>query len=104
MCLNVRSMPVSCTRFAAGRGETATVQIKSGNTRNRLGTWLLVTMAGGALLTLAVLPTPAQAPAYKAPRTKDGKPNLNGIWQAMNEANWDIRPHAAAQGPVYALG
>ena len=57
-----------------------------------------------ALLSLAVLPTPAQAPAYKAPRTKDGKPNLNGIWQAMNEANWDIRPHAASQGPVYALG
>jgi hypothetical protein len=29
---------------------------------------------------------------------------LNGIWQALNEANWDLEPHAAAQGPVYALG
>src|SRR6187455_3315468 len=47
---------------------------------------------------------PAAAVAYRAPRTADGKPNLNGIWQAMNEANWDIRPHAASQGPVYALG
>jgi len=61
-------------------------------------------MAGAGLLSLAVLPTPAQAPAYKAPRTKDGKANLNGIWQAMNEANWDIRPHAAYAGPVYTLG
>jgi hypothetical protein len=47
---------------------------------------------------------PAQAQAYRAPRTADGKPNLNGIWQALNEANWDLEPHAAAQGPVYALG
>ena len=46
----------------------------------------------------------AQAPAYKAPRTADGKPNLNGIWQAMTTANWDLRAHAAAQGPVLALG
>ena len=50
------------------------------------------------------MPSPAQAPAYKAPKTKDGKADLNGIWQAMNEANWDIRPHAASQGPVYSLG
>src|SRR5690349_1090377 len=90
-------MPVSCTRSTAGREETVTMG-------SRWGNWLLVATAGAALLTLAVLPTPAQAPAYKAPRTKDGKPNLNGIWQAMNEANWDIRPHAASQGPVYSLG
>jgi hypothetical protein len=44
------------------------------------------------------------APAYRAPRTADGKPNLNGIWQALNEANWDLEPHAAAQGPVLSLG
>jgi hypothetical protein len=49
---------------------------------------------------------PAQAPAapYKAPRTKDGKADINGIWQANNEANWDLRPHAAAQGPDLMLG
>src|SRR5271154_4344521 len=46
----------------------------------------------------------AQAPAYKAPRTKDGKADLNGIWEAMNTANWDLRAHAAAQGPVLSLG
>jgi hypothetical protein len=47
---------------------------------------------------------PAAAQTYRAPRTADGRPNLNGIWQALNEANWDLEPHAAAQGPVYALG
>ena len=36
----------------------------------------------------------ASAPA-KGPRTKDGKPDLNGIWQALNSANFDIEPHAA---------
>jgi hypothetical protein len=46
----------------------------------------------------------AAAPAYRAPRTADGKPNLNGIWQSMNEANWDIQPHAANFGRVVALG
>src|SRR5215831_4865588 len=46
----------------------------------------------------------AQAPAYRAPRTADGKPNLNGIWQALNEANWDLEAHAASQGVVLSLG
>jgi hypothetical protein len=41
---------------------------------------------------------------YKAPRTSDGKPNLNGIWQALNEAYWDIEAHAAAPSSVLALG
>lgn len=46
----------------------------------------------------------AQTPAYKAPRTADGKPNLNGIWQAVNTANWDLQGHAAGPGTVAALG
>jgi len=47
---------------------------------------------------------PAAAPAYRAPRTADGRPNLNGIWQAVNEANWDLLPHGANFGRVVALG
>jgi len=47
----------------------------------------------------------AQAPAaYKAPRTADGKPDLNGIWEAVNTANWNIQDHPAAAGPLPALG
>ncbi len=52
----------------------------------------------GALLFLQ------QTPAYRAPRTADGKPSLNGIWQAVNEANWDIEPHSSDFGTVPVLG
>src|SRR5438309_4191420 len=55
------------------------------------------------LVFFAAMSINAQAPAYRAPRTADGKPNLNGIWQALNTANWDLQTHAARPGPV-ALG
>jgi len=63
---------------------------------------------GVALLTgviaLAASTAVAQTSAYRAPRTPDGKPNLNGIWQALNSANWDLEGHAAAAGPAPLLG
>src|SRR5690348_7033512 len=31
-------------------------------------------------------------------RTADGKPNLNGIWQVVNSANWDLEAHSAEEG------
>jgi hypothetical protein len=43
-------------------------------------------------------------PPYKAPRTPDGKPNLNGVWQALTSANWDIQDHSAKPGPIVATG
>jgi hypothetical protein len=30
---------------------------------------------------------------------RDGKPDLSGIWQAVNSANWDLQAHAARPGP-----
>jgi hypothetical protein len=56
-----------------------------------------------SMLSLAALPAAAQAP-YRAPRTGNGKPNLNGIWQALNTADWNLEGHAAAIGPVAAVG
>ena len=50
-----------------------------------------------ATLTLA-LPVAGQGRGG-VPRGPDGKPNLNGIWQAANTANWDVLTHAAAAGP-----
>jgi hypothetical protein len=39
-----------------------------------------------------------RAGAYAGPRTPDGKPDLNGIWQVFNSAHWDIEAHAAQEG------
>ncbi len=52
----------------------------------------------------AAAPPQRSAAAYRAPRAPDGHADLNGIWQSMNTANWDIQDHAARQGPVVALG
>ncbi len=41
---------------------------------------------------------------YVATRTPDGNPDLNGIWQALGSAHWDIEGHAARHGPIEALG
>ena len=55
-------------------------------------------------LWLTAAPTSVPAQAYQPARTADGKPDLNGIWQALNTANWDIQDHPAKQGAVIALG
>jgi hypothetical protein len=68
--------------------------------RIRTGLSLALVLASVAFIAPAVL---GQTQTYQAPRTADGKPNLNGIWQAMNTANWDIQAHAAKAGPVVSL-
>jgi hypothetical protein len=47
-----------------------------------------------ALGVFVVMPLTGQQ-AYRAPRAPGGKPDLNGIWQALNEANYDIQAHVA---------
>jgi hypothetical protein len=37
----------------------------------------------------------AQQGTASIPRTRAGKPDLNGLWQALNTANYDIQAHAA---------
>ena len=59
----------------------------------------ITTCALTATLALGLLPLAAQT--YRAPRTPDGKPDLNGIWQALNEANYDLEGHVAQ--PAMAL-
>ena len=73
-------------------------------------------MAAGvaAVVSLAILPAVlrGQAPAgrgaapaaARVPRTADGKPNLNGIWQAMVGANWNLEDHGASAGPFFQEG
>ena len=54
-------------------------------------------VAGVAAATFALASSPAvtgQARTSNIPRL-NGKPDLNGIWQAINTANWDIQAHSA---------
>ena len=47
------------------------------------------------LACTAVAAVSADAQTTDIPRTQDGKPDMNGIWQALGNAHWDIEPHAA---------
>lgn len=46
----------------------------------------------------------ASAQNYTAPRTHDGRPDLNGIWQALGSAHYDLEGHAADFSPSLELG
>jgi hypothetical protein len=37
-------------------------------------------------------------------RASDGRPDFSGIWQANNEANWDLQAHEARPGAVTQQG
>jgi hypothetical protein len=55
----------------------------------------LVSAAAAAAVALVALPSlTGQTKAPNVPRL-NGRPDLNGIWQALNTANWDIQPHNA---------
>jgi hypothetical protein len=60
---------------------------------------------GGVLLLLCAGAVAGQTPAAnRGPRGADGKPDLNGIWQALNTANWDLVTHGSQAGNVPLLG
>jgi hypothetical protein len=69
-------------------------------------------LAGFALAMLPAAGQTTKAPAKPAasaaarniPRGPDGKPNLNGVWQTMTTANWDLSPHSAQQSLVLTAG
>ena len=44
---------------------------------------------------VASLAVPLAAQSYKAPRTADGHPDLQGIWQVMNTAAVNLEDHIA---------
>jgi hypothetical protein len=61
----------------------------------------IATAAALAVLWMWFRPTIDQPAGYTAPRTADGRPDLQGIWQALNTANYDIEAHDAR--PALAL-
>jgi hypothetical protein len=79
--------------------------------RNRLSRAVVVAIvasvvAGGLALTMTrAAGQTARAQGPQVPRRENGKPDLSGVWQAHNGANWDLLAHAArpmvAQPGVY---
>src|ERR1700722_1374315 len=96
-------------------------------------TAVIASAAVGAVFSLAAIRSSGQAPAGQAPAAGQGAgrgagrgagqaagrgaasgrvprnawdnhPNLNGVWQALNNANWDLQDHGASPGPFYQLG
>ena len=58
-------------------------------------------IAVSTVAAVAVLAMATQPEAYRAPRAADGHPDLNGIWQAMTTAHYDLETHMAR--PAMAL-
>ena len=62
-------------------------------------------MRRSLVLSLSALPAAGQAQpaesgaeAWAPPRTSDGHPDLQGIWQALNTAAWDLQDHGGSLG------
>jgi hypothetical protein len=57
-----------------------------------------------AVASCLALHAPQAQTRQQTARSAERRPDLSGVWQALSEAHWNLEPHAAAQGPVYALG
>jgi len=61
--------------------------------------WLTVSSGVPPLAAQGAAATARSAtPGTSIPRTPDGKPNLQGIWQARSRAAYDLQDHAARYG------
>ena len=71
----------------------------------KLAAVMIAVLACSGMLAAQNRP-PSPAPgSYQAPRLPGTKhPDLNGLWQAVNTAYWDIQDHSAQPAPVLATG
>lgn len=70
-----------------------------------LGTQLLLSACAPPAAQEPVAETSQASPATDGlPRLADGRPDLNGVWQVLNTANWNLEPHAAGPGATEMLG
>ena len=65
--------------------------------------WSLAVMMFGMAVGCALAPATALGQAataapYTPPRTREGQPDLQGVWQVLNTAAWDLEDHGASLG------
>ena len=68
------------------------------------GSTLGMVLAASAISAVISMSMTRMTGQVTRPATVDGQPNLSGIWQANNEANWDLEAHAARAGSVMQEG
>ncbi len=59
---------------------------------------LTVVLAALVMVLAACVAAAGQGAGYTGPRTPEGRPDLNGIWQAFTTASWNIEAHSAQEG------
>ncbi len=60
--------------------------------------------AAGAVISASITGSSGQTQQMARPDRIVDKPNFSGIWQANNEANWDLQSHAARPAAVTQQG
>jgi hypothetical protein len=69
---------------------------------------LALALIGGSVMMLSLIAcsraSGKQTTGTHLARTPDGRPDLSGIWQAINTADWDLLSHAAGSPPIAAMG
>ena len=56
---------------------------------------MAVGLAVACSATVGMSQTAAQDADFEPPRLSNGRPDFNGIWQALNAAHYDVEPHIA---------
>ncbi|MGA2714180.1 MAG: hypothetical protein ABSG41_13825 [Bryobacteraceae bacterium] len=84
--------------------------MKTTSNKRLVGVDIAGVAAVAAVLSFMQAPAPAQTPAAtkaSAPavhKLADGKPDFNGIWEALNTASWDIQDHTGQLGIPPGMG
>ncbi len=65
----------------------------------------LIAAVSAVVALLAHVPeAPGQGFRTEIPRMPDGAPDISGVWQALNNAHWNVEPHVADYPVVLELG